>query len=57
MGLLEQLTCPRRNLNAGQEATARTRHVTTDWFKMGKEYVKAVYCHLAILTYMQEYIM
>ena len=25
--------------------------------KLGKEYVKAVYCHLAILTYMQEYIM
>ena len=25
----------------------------TDWFKLGKEYVKAVYCHPACLTYMQ----
>ena len=38
---------------AGQEATVRTRHGTTDWFQIGKEYVKAVYCHPAYLTYMQ----
>ena len=38
---------------AGQEATVRTRHATTDSFKLGKEYVKAVYCHPAYLTYMQ----
>ena len=31
----------------------RTRHVTTDDSKLGKEYVKAVYCHLAYLTTMQ----
>ena len=42
-----------RNLYAGQEATVRTRHGTMDWFMIGKEYVKAVYCHLAYLTYMQ----
>ena len=30
-----------------------TRHGTTDWFQIGKEYVKAVYCHPAYLTYMQ----
>ena len=39
---------------AGQEATVRTEHGTTDWFQIGKEeYVKAVYCHPAYLTYMQ----
>ena len=38
---------------AGQEATVRTRHGTTDWLQTGKEYVKAVYCHPAYLTYMQ----
>ena len=42
-----------RNLYAGQEATVRTGHGTTDWFQIGKEYVKAVYCHPAYLTYMQ----
>ena len=38
---------------ADQEATDRTRHGTTDWFKIGKEYNKAVYCHLVYLTYIQ----
>ena len=47
------LTCLLRNLHAGQEATVRTRHRTTDWFQIRKEYVKAVYCHPAYLTYMQ----
>ena len=42
-----------RNLYAGQEATVRTGHWTTDWFQIGKEYIKAVYCHPAYLTYMQ----
>ena len=42
-----------RNLYAGQEATVRTGHGTTDWFQMEKEYVKAVYCHPAYLTSMQ----
>ena len=32
-----------RNPYAGQEATVRTGHGTTDWFQIGKEYVKAVY--------------
>ena len=30
------LTCLLRNLFTGQEATVRTRHVTTDWFQIGK---------------------
>ena len=38
---------------AGQEATVRTGHGTTDWFQIQKDYVKAVYRHPAYLTYMQ----
>ena len=49
----DRLTCLLRNLCAGQEATVRTGHGTKDWFKIGKEYMKAVYCHPAYLTYMQ----
>ena len=36
MGIPDHLTCLQRNLYAGQEATVRTRHVTTDWFQIGK---------------------
>ena len=53
MGIPDHLTCLLRNLYAGQEATFRTGHGPTDWFQIGKEYVKAVYCHPAYLTYMQ----
>ena len=53
MRIPDQLTCLLRNLHAGQEATVRTGHGTMDWFQIGKEYVKAVYCHPAYLTYMQ----
>ena len=42
-----------RNLYAGQEATVKNRYGTTDRFKLGKKYVKAVYCHPAYLTCMQ----
>ena len=42
-----------RNLCAGQEATVRTGHGTTDWFQIGKGVHKAVYCHFVYLTYMQ----
>ena len=51
MGIPDHLTCLLRNLFAGQEATVRTEHGTTDWFQIGN--IKAVYCHLAYLTYMQ----
>ena len=50
MGIPDYLTCLLRNLYAGQEATVRTGHGTTDWFQKEKEYVKAVYCHPAYLT-------
>ena len=53
MGTPDHLTCILRNLHAGQEATVRTRHGTTDWFQLEKEYVKAVHCHPAYLSYMQ----
>ena len=36
VGIPDHLTCLLRNLYAGQEATARTRHGTTDWFQIGK---------------------
>ena len=54
MGLPDHLTCLLRNLFAGQEATVRTGHGTTQIdYREGKEYVKAVYCHPPYLTYMQ----
>ena len=49
----DHLICLLRNLYAGQEATVRTGHGRTDQFQTGKQYVKAVYCHPAYLTYMQ----
>ena len=36
MGIPDQLTCLLRNLYAGQVATVRTGHGTTDWFQIGK---------------------
>ena len=53
MGIPDHLICFLRNLYAGEEAKVRTGHGTTDWFKSGREYVKAVYCHSAYLIYMQ----
>ena len=53
MGIPEYLTYLLRNLYAGQEATVRTRHGTTDWFKIGKGMCQDVYCHPAYLTSMQ----
>ena len=37
MGITDHLTCLLRNLHAGQEATVRTGHGTSDWFQIGKE--------------------
>ena len=53
MGIPDHFTYLLRNLYAGQKATDRTGHGTTDWFKIGKELHQAVYCHPAYLTYMQ----
>ena len=53
IGMPDHLTCLLINLYAGQEATVRTGHGKRAGFKSGKEYVKAVYCHRAYLTYIQ----
>jgi len=53
MGIPDHLTCLLRNLYAGQEATVRSRPGTMAGSKFAEEYVKAVYCHPAYLTYMQ----
>ena len=52
-GIPDHLTCLLRNLYAGQEATVRTGHGTTDWFQLGKGVHQAVYHHPAYLIYMQ----
>ena len=52
MGIPDHLTCLLRNLYAGQKATEVDMEQQTG-SKSGKEYVKAVYCHPAYLTYMQ----
>ena len=43
MGTPGHLTCLLRNLYAGQEATVRTGHGTTDWFKIGKGVHQGLY--------------
>ena len=53
MGIPKHLTCLLRNLYAGQEATVRTGHGITDWFKLGRKHVKALYYHPAYLIYKQ----
>ena len=58
MGIPDHVTCLLRNLYAGQEATVRSRHGTTDWFPIGKgvRQVAPMYevvRHSAYLTYMQ----
>ena len=53
MGIPDHLICLLRKLYAGQEATVRTGHGTTDWFQIGKGVRQAVYCHPDYLTYMQ----
>ena len=57
MQIPDYFICLLRNLYAGQEARVRTEHGKTDreqqtGFKLAKEYIKAVYCHYAYLTYM-----
>ena len=43
MGIPDHLTCLLRNLYAGQEATIRTGHGTTDWFQIGKRSTSRLY--------------
>ena len=56
MGISDHLTFLLRNLYAGQKASVRTGHGTTDWFQIGKGFgyrIKVVYCHPAYLANMQ----
>ena len=53
MGISDHLTCLLRNLYAGQEATVRTGHGTTDWFQIGKGVHQGCIFHHAYLMYMQ----
>ena len=53
MGIPDHLTCLLRNLYAGQEATVRTGHGTTDWFQIGKGVHQGCILSPCYLTYMQ----
>ena len=50
MGIPDHLICLLRNLYAGQEATVRTWHGQQTGSKLGKEYIKALYCHPVYLN-------
>ena len=52
IGIPDYLIRLLRNLYVGQQATIRTGHGTMDWSELGKEYIKALYSHLAYLIYM-----
>ena len=53
MEIPDHLTCLLRNLYAGQEATVRTGHGTTDWFQLGKREGQGYILSPGYLTYMQ----
>ena len=53
MGIPDHLTCLLRNLHAGQEQQLELDREQWTGSKLGKEYIQAVYCHPAYLTYMQ----
>ena len=57
MGILDHLTFPLRNLYAGQEATIRNGHGTTDWFQVGKGVCQDCISSPCLLNLHAEYIM
>ena len=57
MGIPDHLTCLLRNLYAGQEATVRTGHGTTDWFQIGKGVHQGCILSLCLFNLHVEYIM
>ena len=57
MGIPDHLTCLLRNLYAGQEATVRTGHGTTDWFQIGKRVPQGCILSLCLFNLYAEYIM
>ena len=57
MGISDRLTCLLRNLYAGQEATVRTGHGTTDWFQIGKGVCQGCIVSPCLFNLYAEYIM
>ena len=57
MGIPDHLTCLLRNLYAGQEATVRTGHGTTDWFQKGKGVRQGCISSPCLFNFYAEYIM
>ena len=57
MGIPDHLICLLRNLYAGQEATVRTGHGTTDWFQIGKGVHKGYILSPCLFNLYAEYIM
>ena len=57
MGIPDHLTCLLRNLYAGQEATVRTGHGTTDWFQIGKRVYRGCILLPCLFNLFAEYIM
>ena len=57
MGIPDHLTCLVRNLSAGQEATVRTGHGTTDWFQIGKGVHQGWILSACLFNFYAEYIM
>ena len=57
MGIPDHLICLTRNLYAGQEATVRTGHGTTDWFQIGKGVCQGCILSSCLFNFYAEYIM
>ena len=57
MGIPDHLTCLLRNQYAGQEATVRTGHETTDWFQIGKGVRQGCILSPCLFNLYAEYIM
>ena len=57
MGIPDHLTCLMRNLYAGQEATVKTGHETTDWFQIGKRIHQGCILSPCLFNLYAEYIM
>ena len=57
VGIPDHLTCLLRNLYAGQEATVRTGHGTTDWFQIGKGVYQGYILSPCLFNLYAEYIM
>ena len=57
MGIPDHLTCLLRNVYAGQEATVRNGHGTTDWFQIGKRVCQGYILSSCLFNLYAEYIM